>query len=359
VAARSHDPDVVLYVAIREAEAALLDGRLEDARAAASRLLDQARALGNLPTAEHAAQRMTLLPLLYLGRVEEAEIAHAHTVRLSDLTDDSLLTHSGGSFAATRALVLAHGNRDDEAREVIHRTLQRLRIGIEDDETPAWSLVYLLEAATRAGDREAAAVLMARLAPIGSVVSSFGTATCVTRHLGAAAALLGDRAEARRYYEQALAVAGRVRFRPELALAELGLAELLVDGAGAEAAEAQEHLNLALAELWAMQMQPALDHARRLAARGAGGRRGAAAPALPDGLTVREVEVLRLLAAGSSNRRIAEALVLSVPTVQNHLAHIYHKIGARSRADATAYALRHRLAARPAPGPTPPDELAT
>jgi predicted ATPase/DNA-binding CsgD family transcriptional regulator len=62
------------------------------------------------------------------------------------------------------------------------------------------------------------------------------------------------------------------------------------------------------------------------------------------GLSRREREVLRLLAAGNSNQEIAAALVLSVYTVQNHLASIYAKVGARSRVDATAYALRHGLA---------------
>jgi DNA-binding NarL/FixJ family response regulator len=67
-------------------------------------------------------------------------------------------------------------------------------------------------------------------------------------------------------------------------------------------------------------------------------------PALPDGLTAREAEVLRLVAGGRTNREIAAELFLSLPTVQRHIANIYAKIGARNRADATAYALRHALA---------------
>jgi Flp pilus assembly protein TadD/DNA-binding CsgD family transcriptional regulator len=61
--------------------------------------------------------------------------------------------------------------------------------------------------------------------------------------------------------------------------------------------------------------------------------------AYPDGLSGREVEVLRLVAAGWTNREIAEALVLSIHTVERHVANIYRKIGARGRADATAYAI--------------------
>jgi DNA-binding NarL/FixJ family response regulator len=54
--------------------------------------------------------------------------------------------------------------------------------------------------------------------------------------------------------------------------------------------------------------------------------------------------VLRLLAAGHSNRRIAQALFLSPRTVQRHVANFYPKIGAHCRAQPTAYALRHGLA---------------
>jgi DNA-binding NarL/FixJ family response regulator len=51
------------------------------------------------------------------------------------------------------------------------------------------------------------------------------------------------------------------------------------------------------------------------------------------------VEVLRLIAQGKTNHEIAQELVLSERTVQRHIADIYLKIGARNRADATAFAL--------------------
>ena len=69
----------------------------------------------------------------------------------------------------------------------------------------------------------------------------------------------------------------------------------------------------------------------------------ASGTAAPDGLTARELEVLRLVASGRSNRGIAEELVLSVRTVERHINNLYAKIGARGKADATAYAFRHGL----------------
>ncbi len=63
----------------------------------------------------------------------------------------------------------------------------------------------------------------------------------------------------------------------------------------------------------------------------------------PHRLTSRQLEVLRLLATGLTNREIAERLVLSVHTVDRHVTDVYGKIGARNRAEATAFALRRRL----------------
>ena len=66
-------------------------------------------------------------------------------------------------------------------------------------------------------------------------------------------------------------------------------------------------------------------------------------------LTKRELEVLRLLCGGETNKEIAAALVLSVRTVDRHVSNIYAKLGVSSRAAATSYAHQHRLV-RPATG---------
>ena len=64
----------------------------------------------------------------------------------------------------------------------------------------------------------------------------------------------------------------------------------------------------------------------------------------PDGLTAREIEVLRLVAQGKSNKEIAEALVISLNTVLRHVTNIFAKIGAANRTAAAAYVHRHGLA---------------
>ena len=67
---------------------------------------------------------------------------------------------------------------------------------------------------------------------------------------------------------------------------------------------------------------------------------------LPGGLTEREAEVLRLVAAGHTNKEIAAMLFLSDKTVARHLSNIFAKIGVSTRAAATAYAFEHQLVRR-------------
>jgi DNA-binding NarL/FixJ family response regulator len=69
--------------------------------------------------------------------------------------------------------------------------------------------------------------------------------------------------------------------------------------------------------------------------------------AKPDGLTARELEVLRLIAQGKSNREIGAELVLSLRTVERHIDNIYSKLGIHSKAQATAYSFTHELAPPP------------
>ncbi len=57
----------------------------------------------------------------------------------------------------------------------------------------------------------------------------------------------------------------------------------------------------------------------------------------------REVEVLRLVAAGKTDRDIAEELVIAESTVRRHVSNIYAKVGTNNRVEAATYATRHEL----------------
>jgi len=66
-------------------------------------------------------------------------------------------------------------------------------------------------------------------------------------------------------------------------------------------------------------------------------------PGPPDGLSERELEILRLIALGYTNAQVAEELFLSVRTVETHRAHIQQKLGLSDRAELVRYALDRHL----------------
>jgi HD-GYP domain-containing protein (c-di-GMP phosphodiesterase class II) len=99
----------------------------------------------------------------------------------------------------------------------------------------------------------------------------------------------------------------------------------------------------AAAELRADAKAGRLDAEAVEAVLGAAGHRVMRRRGGPAGLTAREVEVLRLLARGLSNKAIAERLVIAPKTVGNHVEHIYAKIGASTRATASLFAVQHGL----------------
>jgi DNA-binding NarL/FixJ family response regulator len=142
---------------------------------------------------------------------------------------------------------------------------------------------------------------------------------------------------AREHFDQSLALADACAAPYERALTLLAMAELRAAIGDADAVRAL--LDEVRAICTPLAAKPALAHADAVAARVPASRNVLAN--YPDGLSAREVEVLRLVATGSSNQEIAESLSISVRTVERHITNLYGKIGARGRADATAYALRY------------------
>jgi DNA-binding NarL/FixJ family response regulator len=127
-----------------------------------------------------------------------------------------------------------------------------------------------------------------------------------------------------------------MRCRPELVLARLDLAELLLLHFPLDRRAALEYLQLVTSEARGMRMQAALERAARLEQ----------AAAVEDGLTQRERQVAALIAAGRSNREIAEALVITESTAEVHVKHILSKLGFRSRAQVAVWAADRRLSSR-------------
>jgi DNA-binding NarL/FixJ family response regulator len=96
-----------------------------------------------------------------------------------------------------------------------------------------------------------------------------------------------------------------------------------------------------------LELRAALAAFERLGAAADAGKAGeflAGSVDLPGGLTHREAEVLRLVAAGRTNREVAAELLISEHTVARHVQNIFAKLDLPSRAAATAFAFEHGLA---------------
>jgi DNA-binding CsgD family transcriptional regulator len=197
-----------------------------------------------------------------------------------------------------------------------------------------------LEVAVLAGRPGYARTFLKRLEPAASPATA-DAFTLIDRHRGAAYLLLGEPERAREHYLAALAAGEKMRFRPEVALTRLALAELILEHYPRERGEAFEHLEFCIPEFREMKMQPSLLKAEELLSRR--GRERPRLPGYPDGLSSREVEILRLIAQGLTNQQIAEELVISLNTVLHHVTNILGKTGAANRTEATDYAHRRRL----------------
>ena len=149
-----------------------------------------------------------------------------------------------------------------EVAEMLDRlVVARPGIGSAEDETMVCLNITALEAAVLAGHRRAAELLLPRLAGCSRLTSGLFITTCAGRHMGAAAAFLGRHEEARKHYQKAIKDCTDMKFRPELALTRLQLAELFLEHYPKKRAEAVEHIDFAIAEFRDMKMRPWLERA--------------------------------------------------------------------------------------------------
>jgi DNA-binding CsgD family transcriptional regulator len=170
------------------------------------------------------------------------------------------------------------------------------------------------------------------------------------RLLGLLAHTMGLIDQAKIHFEEALTFCRKAGYRPELAWTCHDYAEALFVGASrsnrdaptsSDRTKALSLLDEALAISTQLGMRPLLERVTSLKTRLESHPK--APPAYPHGLTHREVEVLRLIAAGRSNRAIAEELFISPNTAGHHVSNILNKINAANRTEAAAYAARHGL----------------
>jgi DNA-binding CsgD family transcriptional regulator len=198
----------------------------------------------------------------------------------------------------------------------------------------------------RAGEPEDELAFLAPFEP------TIPTNWCIVlgRLLGRLARAAGQPRAASARFESALAFCRRSGYRPELARTCYDYADALLESGDRKerlkaAALAEEAERIAVE----LEMVPLAAQVMRFRAR-----YRVRLERKPSGLTARELEILRLISAGKTNKEIALALFISTNTVANHVARVIAKTGASNRTGAAAYAVQNRLFESAAAGPLVP-----
>jgi ATP/maltotriose-dependent transcriptional regulator MalT len=297
------------------AEVARLRGAWPEARAEAQRACDE---LMDVEPVIAAAAFLQLAEILRRqGDLTGAEAAYerAHAFGEDPQPGLALLRLAQGKVPAARAAIGAALGSAGEARP------HRVRLLSAD-----------VEIALAAGDVEEARASADGLRAIADATGTPAFAAQAAQATGAVALEDGDLEEALARLREAVATWRDLRLPYEASRARVRFA-LALRAAGDEDGAT-------------LELRAALAGFERLGAvRDAGEVAGllGTGEALPDGLTPREAEVLRLVASGKTNRDIAVELVISEHTVGRHLQNLYGKLGVSSRAAATAYAFEHGL----------------
>ena len=254
----------------------------------------------------------------------------------------SLGDHPGIANALSNLGMVVQWQRDYTAARALHEESLVIRRGLGDRRGIAISLINLGLVAYRQGEYTTAWTLHRESLAIKRALGSSGIAESL-EGLAAVAGVLGEATRAARLLSAASALR-TMRTAPLppderadqgrwIARVRAGLDPAVWDAAWA--AGAAMPIEEVVAEALATAPPPLSDSTDSSA------RPSMAPVAYPDGLTAREVDVLREVAAGKSNKQIAETLSISGRTVDRHIANLYMKIDAHNKADAAAYAFRH------------------
>jgi len=311
---------------------AICDGRFDEAEASALRAVELSRQLGGSrdTTAVYGIHMFTI-------RREQGRLGEvAPIVRLA--------AGQGGTWGPAMAALLAGLGMTEETRAELTRLTADGFAAVPSGPLRLAALGFLADGCDLVGDPRLAALVYDALLPfegrnvmVGEAVVCYGAAD---RFLGVLARITGDLDAAQRHLMVALALNGRFGAATWLAHTRFELARVLLERgdvgrAGAlfdEAAHTAQRVGLvALAQRIVGETTP----------------RAEPRPALPDGLSERELDVLRLVADGRSNREIGHALSISQHTAANHVRSILLKTGCANRTEAAAYAHRHALVERP------------
>ncbi len=310
---------------------ALCTGRLAEADAAAQRSHEWSLLLTDRPASGiHGIQMFGI-------RREQGRLSELAPVTRLFAASDRL----SGAWRPGFAALLAELGMEAEARRELTRVREE---GFDSLRSGIWlaSLTYLTDACAAVGDEPMAALIYPELNPlaganvvVGHGVACYGSAD---RYLGMLASTLGDHRLAIEHFEHALARNREMGATTWTAHTLYAYGRTLrMRGTADDGARAVELLSEAATLAERIGMPTLLARSQALGATAAPVR------TLPDDLSWREVQILRLAAAGRSNREIGEELFISGHTVANHVRSILRKTGASNRTEAAAYAFRNGL----------------
>jgi DNA-binding CsgD family transcriptional regulator/tetratricopeptide (TPR) repeat protein len=271
------------------------------------------------------------------GRLQELAPIVAHFVQTSP---------AASIWRPGLALIYSELGCEPEAREEFERLAAHDFADIPQDAVWSTCIVYLTKVCTFLGDARRASILYQCLTPFDGYNITVGpTAACygaAARYLGMLATTMARWDEAQRHFADALAMNARTGAKPWLAHTQYEYARmLLVRGHAGDDETAVSLLEAALTVSRALGMRALEGHVVALQEHTRA--QVCLVQVYPCGLTRREVEVLRLIAAGKSNRDIAAGLFISPNTVANHVRNILTKTSTANRTEAAAFAIRHGL----------------
>lgn len=334
LAAEMRQPLYLWYVHVFRALRALMQGQWAEGE----RLAEGAHTLGQ--RAQPSGADVYLAAQRFMLHWEQGRLAEMEPIFSELMTRFPAMP----VLRCFRALALWHGGQTNTAKAELAQLCANQAATLPWDQLWLGAVATLAELAILLEDRIHAALLYDLLLPYATRNVMVGVPNClgaVAAYLGALAALLGRRQAAIDHFAAGLAINRQLHIRPFEVRTQVRYAALLLqDGANNQRNQAFDLLTQAQATAQALGMPYLLEQIAPLLR----GLRQAQSPELVEGgLTPREIEVLRLIAAGHSTKAMAVALVISVPTVERHITHIYEKLGVSSRAEATAFALRQGL----------------
>jgi DNA-binding CsgD family transcriptional regulator len=309
---------------------ALSDGRLD----AAERMANSSEQAGRTLTGRDASGTYGIQ--MFSLRREQGRLAElASVIRILAGSE-----REDGPWRPGLVSLLVELGMESEAKRELARIASA---GLEPLRESLWlaSLTYITDACAALGSEAVAELVYPELAPlagtnvmVGHLVAYYGAAD---RYLGMLAATLGEWERAEEHFERALELNARMDASTWLAHTQYEYARMLL----LRGSEPHGQARALLAQADQLAARIGMGALRkRIAKLGA----PPAGPAgLPDGLSAREAQILRLIARGLSNREIGAELFISEHTAANHVRSILRKTGCANRTEAASYAHRHAL----------------